>query len=151
MRPPAGGSAGFSLVEMLVVLVVLGLAAAIGLPAIGSILPARALAALGDAIGDELNRLRAEALRTGSPARLVFEAEGRRFVSSRAGAQPIAAGDVAVVLDRPPGARSEPGEIRFLPGGGSTGGRIAIANASGSRAITVVRATGAVRSSEAPP
>ena len=150
--PPSDGrAAGFSLVEMLVVLAILALAAGLGLPAIGALLPAQRLSAATEAVAGEIALLRTEALRTGRVTRLVFDPEANRFLSSRPGAPGLAMAGVRTRVETPTMSRTEAGEIRFLPDGGSTGARITLTGPGGARTLTVSRATGAVRRAEAVP
>lgn len=146
-----GGSAGFSLVEMLVVLAILALAAGLGVPAIRNLVPSQRLSAATEAVAGEIALLRTEALRTGRVTRLLYDPEANRFVSSRPGAPGLAMAGVQTRVEIPTGVRTEPGEIRFLPDGGSTGARITLSGPGGTRALTVGRATGFVRRAEAMP
>ncbi|MGY2049050.1 GspH/FimT family pseudopilin [Methylobacterium sp. JK268] len=147
----ADPAAGFSLVEMLVVLVILGLAAALGGPTLVTLLPGQQLDAVAGALAVELAHLRAEAVRTGQRTSLVYDPETARFISSRNSARPLATPSLRVSVEIPPGHRSSPNEIRFLPGGASTGGRIVLARGSGRRVLTVSPITGAVRRGETAP
>jgi type II secretion system protein H len=145
------GEAGLSLVEMLVVLAVLALAAGLGGPVLRSLLPGRALDAAADSLARELALLRAEAVRTGQRTSLVFDPAGARFLSSRPASHPLAVAPLRASVEIPAESRAGPGEIRFLPGGGATGGRIVLAGSAGARALTVSRITGAVRRGETGP
>lgn len=144
-------AAGLSLVEMLVVLVVLALAAGLGGPALRTLIPRQRLDAAAEALAHELSLLRAEAVRTGHRTSLVFDPENGRFLSSRRTARPMNLTPLAASVETPPESRSAPGEIRFLPGGGATGGRIVLVGTAGERVLTVSRVTGAVRRGEAMP
>ncbi|SFU48874.1 general secretion pathway protein H [Methylobacterium sp. 174MFSha1.1] len=147
----AGPAAGFSLVEMLVVLALLGLAAALGGPSLLTLLPGRQLDAAAASLADELALLRAEALRTGQRTSLAYDQATARFVSSRPSARPLAMAPLSVGVSVPAESWAGPGEIRFLPGGASTGGRIVLAGRAGQRVLTVSRVTGAVRRGETGP
>lgn len=141
-------AAGFTLVEMLVVLAILALAAGISLPSLRGIVPAHRLNAAAEAVAGEIALLRNEALRTGQAARLVFDPETARFVSSRRGAPALSMAGWRVRVEAGTGSRAGPGEIRFLPDGGGSGGRITLTGSGGSRILTVSRATGAIRRAE---
>lgn len=150
--PDAGpaGAAGFTLVEMLVALALLGLVAGLAAPAAGRLIPGRRLDMAAGALAGELHRLRAQARRTGAPASLTFVPERALFLSTRPGAPPIPAGGFAVEVLRGATSRSAPGEIRFLAGGGSTGGVIRLVGAGGSRSLTVSSLTGRVAEAAGP-
>lgn len=145
------GKAGFSLVEMLVVLAILALAAGISLPSIRGIVPTYRLNAAAEAVAGEITLLRTEAVRTGRATRLVFDPETSRFVSSRRGAPALSMAGWHVLVEGGTGSRAGPGEIRFLPDGGGSGGRITLTGSAGSRILTVSRATGAIRRAELTP
>ncbi|KQT49166.1 hypothetical protein ASG52_09340 [Methylobacterium sp. Leaf456] len=144
-RRTGEGTAGFSLVEMLVVLAILGLAVGIGAPSLGGIIPSHRINAAAEAIVGEVALLRIEAQRTGRPMSLAFDEETRRFVSARPGAPVLAMPEWRVTVEGGTPGRVEPGEIRFLPDGGSTGARITLSGSGGTRILVVSRATGAVR------
>jgi general secretion pathway protein H len=151
MAAPArpGAEDGFSLVEMLVVLAILGLAAAASGPALDAVLPARRLERAAEALRAEIDRLRGEALRTGRTLHLTLDGPANRFVSSRAGAAaiPVAA---ALRVDVPHTKRGEAGDIRFLPDGSSSGGRIVLTRGTASRVLVVSALTGLVRGEGTP-
>ena len=126
--------AGFTLVEMLVTLVIVGLAVAVASHSAGSGAGRRA-DRLAAALGAEIGLLRAQALRTGETARLVLDPETGRFLSSRPGAAPIATAPLAVLVEA-----GTPGEIRLLADGSSSGGRILL----GSPGAGVVLSVGAL-------
>ncbi|WP_342153892.1 GspH/FimT family pseudopilin [Methylorubrum sp. SB2] len=144
-------NAGFSLVEMLVVLAILGLAVGIGAPSIGGLFPSHRLNAAAEAVVGEVALLRIEAQRTGRPMSLAYDEETRRFVSTRPGAPALAMPEWRVSVEGGTPGRVEPGEIRFLPDGGSTGARITLSGSGGTRILVVSRATGAVRRAEIAP
>ena len=146
-----GGSAGFSLIEMLVVLAVLGLVAGLALPAIGNRVPGRRLDLAAASLSGELTRLRAQARRSGAPASLTYLPDRSLFLSTRPGAAPITVGAVAVEVLRGEASRAGPGEIRFLADGSSTGGAIRLSGPGGSRTLSVSSLTGRVAEAGAVP
>lgn len=146
-----GGTAGFSLVEMLVVLAILGLVAISAGPSLDALIPARSLGRTIQALSGEIDLLRADALRQGRPARLVFEGASNRFVSSRPGAPPISIAAFATRVDVPRTAWEAPGEIRFLFDGSSSGGVITLDYRGVRRVLTVSRLTGLAHPSETTP
>lgn len=143
----SGGEEGFSLVEMLVVLAILGLAAAFAGPALDGMVPARRLERVAETVRTEIDLLRAEAIRTGRPMRLVLDGTGSRLVSSRPGAAAIPL-TVALRLDVPAAARGGPGEIRFQPDGTTSGARLRLALGRAARILTVSPLTGLVHAAE---
>jgi len=149
--PRGGGTAGFSLVEMLVVLVVLGLVASFGMPALRNLVPSQRLNAAAEAIAGEVALLRTEAQRTGRVTSLVFDTEANRFFSSRPGAPALPMAGWRVLMEPGKTSHVAPMEIRFLPDGGSTGARITVTGPGGTRTLVVGRATGAIRRVEVTP
>lgn len=146
-----GGAAdGFSLVEMLVVLAILALAAISAGPALDAVLPARRLERSAEALRAEIDRLRGEALRTGRTTRLAFEPAANRFLSSRPGAAPIPV-EAAVRVDVPRGKHDTPGEIRFRPDGSASGGRITLARGRAGQVLVVGTLVGLAHRVEARP
>lgn len=139
--------AGFTRVEMLVVMAIVGLVAAIGAPNLGAMLPGRQLTQISAALSDELVRLRGQARRSGRPASLFYDAGLNRFLSDRGGGAAIAARDLQVQVMPAAASRAAPGEIRFMPDGGSTGGRIRLVGRGGSRLLVVSSLTGRVAES----
>ena len=143
-----GAADGFTLVELLVALAILSLAVTAGSHTLLGATTDRRVAQAADAVSAEIDRLRAEALRSGGSGRLVYEPEAARFLSSRPGAGPIAVAGLRASLETPSSERPAPGEIRILPDGGSTGGRIVLASRSASVVLTVAPFTGRVRREE---
>lgn len=147
-----GGQAGFTLVEMLVTMAILGLAAGVAFQSLGPGALDRRTLLVSETVAAEIGRLRAEAIRTGRAGRLAFEPQGRLFVSSRPGAPPIPVGGLAVAVAVEPGpvGRPVPGEVRLLPDGSSTGGRILLAGGGTRRALAISALTGRVRREDGP-
>lgn len=143
-----GRTAGFSLVEMLVVLAILALATGIGVASIRGIVPSQRLTAAAGAIASEIALLRTEAQRTGRVTSLVYDGDTNRFVSSRPRAPALGMAGWRILVETGTASRVNPGELRFLPDGGCTGARITLSGPGGTRILTVSRATGAVRTAE---
>lgn len=149
--PECGRAAGFSLVEMLVVLAILALAAGIGVLSIRTIVPSQRLAAMAERIAGEIALLRTEAQRTGRVTRLVYDGETHRFLGSRPGVPAIAMAGWAIRFETATASRTQGTQLRFFPDGGSTGARITLSGPGGTRILSVSRATGVVRQAEANP
>lgn len=144
------GEDGFSLVEMLAVLAILGLAAASAGPALDTLVPARRLGRTAETLRTEIDLLRGEAIRTGRPMRLALDGAGNRLVSSRPGAPAIPL-TVALRLDVPASKWGDPGEIRFLPDGSTSGARLFLTLGHAARILTVSPLTGLVQAAEGTP
>ncbi|MFF8801540.1 MULTISPECIES: GspH/FimT family pseudopilin [unclassified Methylobacterium] len=144
-RPAATACDGFTLIEMLVTLAILALAATLGSRSIVLAEGTRQPGRIAGSIAAEIDRLRAEAIRTGQTVRLVYDPEAGRFLSSRPGAAPIPAEALQVSVTVPASGRGAPGEIRLLPDGSASGGRIALLGRRAGAVVTVAPLTGRVR------
>ncbi|BCM84465.1 hypothetical protein mvi_29260 [Methylobacterium indicum] len=131
---------------------ILALAAGIAFQSLGPGALDRRVVLVAETVAAEIGRLRAEAIRTGLSGRLAYEPQAARFVSSRPGAPPIPVGALAVAVAVEPGpvGRPEPGELRLLPDGSSTGGRILLAAGPSRRILSVSALTGRVRREDGP-
>lgn len=151
MRAGAKGREdGFTLVEMLVTMAILALAAGVAFRSIGPGALDRRIVLVAETIAAEIGRLRAEAIRSGRAGRLAYEPQAARFVSSRPGAPPIPVGALAVAVEPGPVGRPVPGELRLLPDGSATGGRILLAAGASRRILSVSALTGRVRREDGP-
>ena len=136
-RPrPAGGAAGFTLLEMLVVLALLGLSLGLVLGA-GRPVPAgtAARAAAGEIAG-ALRLARSQAILGNRPVAVTLDLASRRY---RVGAAPDRALPPGVALGLLTASGQVLGEaagrIRFEPDGSSTGGRVTVTG--GARTVLV--------------
>ncbi|MBB6252014.1 prepilin-type N-terminal cleavage/methylation domain-containing protein [Nitrospirillum iridis] len=130
--PISRHGAGFTLVEMLVVLVILGILGTALAVGIQNRLPGLRLSAAVAALEDELRGRQVEAMVTGQP--VAFSLADLR--NPRAGAagrrlRRIAAVDLAIAGADP----YQPEAVIFLPGGWSPGARIRLSE--GARAVTL--------------
>ena len=120
---------GVTLLEMLVVLAILGLVAAMVLPSLGDGVSTRELKAAARQLAAGLRMARSEALSQKRVTFLAVDLEGRRFkidtdpreyrLPPRIGLKLFTA--QSDIVDEKVGA------IRFFPDGGSNGGRITVA------------------------
>ena len=138
---PAHGAAGFTLIEMVVVLAVLGLTLGI-LVARG---PTRSATIDLDAgsrrLGDRLRQARGRAISTDRPVR-VSAAQARETV---AGALPRdRAAPLALFLHSPADDPRGEGSLRFDPDGGASGARIVLAEGHEQVSIGVDWLTGRI-------
>lgn len=128
----APGEAGFTLIEMIVVLVVLGLMIGI-LVARG---PTRSatidLNAASRTLTDALRHARGQAIVTGRAIR-ISAAQAREALAHAAARNQ--AGPVTLIVHSPPGDPRQDGTLRFDPDGSSNGGRIVIAE--GHEAVSI--------------
>ena len=149
-RRDRSGTAGFTLIEMLVTLAIMGIATALALGGMSSISAGRRLAFASDVIAAEIDRLRVEAMRTGQRGRLVFEPGAERFLSSRPGSGSISTHGAQVTVETRPGGKVDPGEIWLLPDGSSTGARIVLSAQGSGVVLSVSALTGLVRRGDLP-
>lgn len=137
---------GFTLVELLVVLALMGLALTVASPLIGNALPGTQMRAAARDVATGLRYARSLAISTNDDVTFDVDVEGRRFAvpqGRRTGSLPK---DAEIVLTT---ARSElfdsgSGSIRFFPDGTSTGGGVEIVREGRRFLITVDWLTGRV-------
>ena len=136
-------SRGFTLLELLVVLAVISLVAAVSLPYLrfGGI-DARTAA---QDLSAELGLARARALATRHPANLVIDANARRFGLEGALDHDIPKG-LTLTWTLPSGqVEGGRGAITFFPDGGSTGGRLLLSGRGKDAAIEIDWLAGSIR------
>lgn len=128
-RGPCRAAAGFTLLEVAVVLLLLGLLAGMAAPDLAAVLTRSELDRATATVGDVLRTARSEAVRSGR-SRTVGVADGGR-------AFPGAGSEVQL----PAAVRVHPAgrpEITFYPTGLSTGGRWRLRSRGGTEATVVV-------------
>lgn len=137
---------GFSLVELVVVMVLIAALAALGLGAIGGGLPGQQLRGAAKALAAELRFTRAQAIATGREQVFSIDVGEKRWqgIGDRTGELPE---DVALEVT---GAREELESsqvvaIRFFPEGAATGGRVVLRNGEAAWRVDVAWLTGEVR------
>ncbi len=139
MSATGDGSAGFTLMEMLVVLAIAGLVAGIGFPRLQSQVAAQEWRTGVVAVTALLRSARAQAMRRDGVAVVSIGGDGRSLQVSD-GARIDLPGSVTVALPVP---------LAFYGDGSASGGALAVIGSRRSARITVVPATGlaVVRSS----
>ncbi|WP_290890749.1 GspH/FimT family protein [Arenimonas sp.] len=137
---------GFSLVELVVVMVLIAALAALGLAAISAGLPGQQLRGAARELAAELRFTRAQAIATGREQVFLIHVGEKRWqgAGERRGELPA---DVALEVV---GAREElesPQEIaiRFFPEGAATGGRLVLRRGEAAWRVDVAWLTGEVR------
>jgi general secretion pathway protein H len=122
---------GFTLIELVVVLALIGLSLGVVMPLLGKGVPGTALTAATSEIRAALRTARSTAI--AEDRKVLFHADSTGYwLDRRHFSLPAANG-----LD-PPRIRGEGGtRIAFFPSGGSSGGRILVGDGSGRREIAV--------------
>jgi general secretion pathway protein H len=130
----AGKPAGFTLIEMLVVLAVTALVTGIAFPALDRTMRGQSFEGAADAIELGLRSARADAISRGVPIRFELGAD-RRSVLVGGGVIPIPSGTVVTLPTQ---------GIAFFSDGTSNGGRIDLVGSGRSRRLDVDPGSGAV-------
>lgn len=137
---------GFTLLELLVVLAVIGLLAALAAPRLAGMLPDAALDAGARELQAGLREARSLALRRNRDVAFTLDGAANRYRVGAGGGGGRLPGTFAITLITATGEvqAEDRGSIRFFPDGGSTGGRITLAGPGGEREIHVDWLTGRV-------
>jgi len=159
LRPrPHAASAGFTLIEVLVVLALMATAFALFAGALLGALPGQQLRAATGLLAAEMRATRARALATGIDQSFFVDTEAREWRSGasdaghglRGAARRSGRLDAALTLGATVAREEQPGPgvaaIRFFADGSSTGGRIVVRHGAAAWHVDVNWLTGAVRS-----
>jgi general secretion pathway protein H len=141
------GTAGFTLIELIVVLAILGLVAGIGVAQVGGRPTDRVrLDAAARHLAEALRVSRAAAVMRNAEVALTVDADARTFESAAVSPQHIDP-DIAIRLTiaEPERASATRGGFRFFPDGSSTGGEIALALRGREARVCVNWLSGATR------
>jgi general secretion pathway protein H len=138
--------AGFTLVEMIVVLAILGLIAAVTLPAVTTPTDSVRLRAVGSDLLGALRLTRAAAISRHAEMALVLDLEARTLQSPVVRETRFASDiGVGMVIAEPERTSPSRGAFRFFPDGSSTGGDIRLQLARREARICVSWLTGEAR------
>ena len=143
-------AAGFSLIEMIVVLVILGLALALIVtrgPQRSHTLEFRAAAS---EVAETLRLARARAIASNRPVRVVVDTETHRMVAEGGAVRALPAAYGVAVQTVAGEADGRRGVIGFSPDGSATGGRITLADGARRVWIDIDWLTGRVSITDAP-
>lgn len=123
-------TAGFTLIEALVVLAIAGLIAGIGFPGVMRAISGWQFRNSGVAVGAALQDARARALTTGRVVRFVADPAQRRYGI---------AGEAMHSIEQPTRIAASPDVITFFSDGSASGGRVTISDSGGRQTILAVQ------------
>ncbi len=134
---------GFTLLEMLVVLAIVGLAAAISAPLLRPSHGPLTLAASAHQLCSTLRNARAHAIATNKETDVIVDIEHRRYASSFGPSTALPAdADIKLIIADDRRLDAIHGSFAFFPSGASSGGEIHLGNHGKSIAITISWFTG---------
>ncbi|CAA2142701.1 prepilin-type N-terminal cleavage/methylation domain-containing protein [Hyphomicrobium sp. ghe19] len=144
-RSPVETEAGFTLLELLVVLVIIAVTAAIALPKTRGSSSALALRSTAVGIAAEFRTARADAIRTSTSRSVMIDVARRKYWAdgdSNAHQIPAAVEVTATIGNSGPTALAT---LNFEPDGSSTGGKISLSAGKSKADIIVDWMTGATQ------
>ena len=145
-RPVSATTAGFTLVELLVVLLILALALSVVTPALWRATPIADLKGGARALAAGLQTARAEAIRDNAQRVVIIDTESRGFRAADSDALmklPETLGLKATTAESE--LTDEGAGIRFYPDGSSTGGTVTLSEEDRSLTVKVDWLSGRVR------
>jgi general secretion pathway protein H len=118
---------GFSLLELVVVMVLIALVTGLGAAVLGSALPGRQLKAAAKDVAVQLRFTRARAIATGTEQVFELDVIGKRWraAGERAGELPDDV-ELRVITARGESPAHDVAAVRFFPDGAATGGRVVL-------------------------
>jgi general secretion pathway protein H len=118
---------GFSLLELVVVMVLIALVPGLGAAVLGSALPGRQLKAAAKDVAVQLRFTRARAIAAGTEQVFELDVIGKRWraAGERAGELPDDV-ELRVITARGESPADDIAAVRFFPDGAATGGRIVL-------------------------
>ncbi|MDH3473803.1 MAG: GspH/FimT family pseudopilin [Rhodospirillales bacterium] len=144
--------AGFTLVELLVVMVIMGLVLAFAPLAMHSMMPSLEVQAAARQLGGALRNARSIAIRDNREATLTLDLETRRYALDGDRKVREIDEDIEVKLLTATSEQldEEVASIRFFPDGTSTGGAVTLSGGGASYAVQVDWLTGRIEIVDAP-
>ncbi len=145
-RDAAGRKAGFTLAEMLVVLAIVALTLAIAAPVLRDVSSKRSVVSSAREVAALLRSARAEAILSGSDARVSIDLARKEAAASWDGERVAfpPSSDIAVHTTRDELASASNASFRFFPDGSATGGSIRLTAGGQSQRIAIDWLTGRV-------
>lgn len=142
---PAEAEAGFTLFEVLVVLVLAGLLAGIAVGAGRPVSPATSARLTAAAIAAALRDARGEAIAGARPVAVVFDLANHRYRVGEAEWRAVApAVALSLLTTRGETVSETSGRIRFAPDGSASGGRVTVQGGGRTVGVAVDWLTGRV-------
>jgi len=141
-------SRGFTLVELLVVMALMGLLTALISPRVQSALPGFELRTAARELAAAFRETRAEAVRRGEPTVLTLEIDSGRYRvpgAETAARLPAGLKVDALVAARDVAADKSRARYRFYPDGTATGGQVTLARGDAAYRVDIDWMTGRVR------
>ena len=126
MSPAGKDNKGFSLLELLVVLLLLSLASYIVLPSIGKGLREREVRQSALALAAVARDLRTRAIYENSIQRLIFDPQENSYQASRGGKIPFSSDIKIIALEGGEPIGEGPRQFLFFPNGSLLGGEVGI-------------------------